>query len=73
MSARVRGYQEANSISRFTVLPLVLLVVGQTSGVMLAGPMLFAVLGAALAAVGAGITGAVVRSFSREKAASAYV
>ncbi len=35
VSARVRSYQSANSIAGFAVLLLILLVVGQATGVML--------------------------------------
>lgn len=73
VSSRVRGYQEANSIAGFAVLPLVLLVVGQTSGAMLAGPTLFAILGVVLVLADLGLTWAIVTTFSREKAVSSYV
>lgn len=73
VSARVRGYQEANSVAGFAVLPLVLLVVGQTTGVMLAGPALFGIIGVVLLVADVGLVWVVVRSFSREKAVSSYV
>lgn len=34
ISAKVRGYQEANSIAGIIVLPIVLLTIGQVSGVI---------------------------------------
>jgi ABC-type Na+ efflux pump permease subunit len=73
VSARVRGYQEANSVAGFAILPLVLLVIGQTSGAMLVGPAAFAVIGIVLVLVDVAMTWAVVRTFSREKAVSSYV
>ena len=48
VSARVSSYQSANSIAGFAVLPLILLVVGQATGVMLLGSALFAVIGVVL-------------------------
>ena len=73
VSARVRGYQEANSIGGFAVLPLVLLVIGQTSGAMLVGPTVFAIIGVVLLLADFALTWAVVTTFSREKAVSSYV
>lgn len=70
VSARVRGYQEANSIAGAAVVPVLILVLGQATGVMLAGPALFGVLGLALAVADVFLVRWIVRTFDREKVAA---
>lgn len=67
VSTRVSSYQAANSIAGFAVLPLVLLVVGQATGVMLLGPVLFAVLGVVLVALDVLMLRWIIGTFDRER------
>jgi len=73
VSARVSTYQAANSISGMVVLPIVLLVVGQASGVMLAGPGVFAVLGIVLGLLDVLLMRWIARTFDREKVVSSFL
>ncbi len=63
---RVGFYQSANSIAGFAVPPLILLVVGQATGVMLLGPALFAVLGLVLAVLDVILMRWIAVTFDRE-------
>ena len=73
VSTRVSSYQSANSIAGFAVLPLILLVVGQATGVMLLGPALFAVLGLVLAALDVLMVRWMIATFDREKVVASFV
>ena len=73
VSARVSSYQSANSIAGFAVLPLILLVVGQSSGVMLLGPALFAVLGVVLAVLDVLMMRWMSATFDREKVVASFL
>jgi ABC-2 type transport system permease protein len=73
VSARVGSYQSANSIAGFAVLPLVLLVVGQATGVMLLGTMLFAVLGVVLVVLDVLMMRWIVATFDRERVVASFL
>jgi len=73
VSARVATYQAANSIAGLAVLPMLLLVLGQVTGVMLAGPAVFAVLGVALAIADVGLMWWIVKTFDRERVVSNFL
>lgn len=73
VSARVNSYQAANSIAGFAVLPVILLVVGQMTGIMLAGAALFAVLGSALAVLDVLLVRWIVGTFDREKLVASFL
>ncbi len=73
VSARGATYQEANSIAGAVVLPVILLIVGQVSGVMLAGPLLFAVVGVVLGVLDVLLMRRVVRAFDRERVVSSFL
>lgn len=73
VSARVSSYQSANSIAGFAVLPLILLVVGQATGVMLLGPTLFAVLGVALVILDVLMMRWIIATFDRERVVASFV
>jgi ABC-2 type transport system permease protein len=73
VSARVSSYQSANSIAGFAVLPLILLVVGQATGVMLLGPTLFAVVGLVLVVLDALMMRWIIATFDREKVVASFL
>lgn len=73
ISARVRGYQEANSMAGAAVLPVMALVIGQVSGVMVLGSGTFAVIGIAMAAADVALGWWMIKTFDRERAVSSYV
>jgi len=73
VSAKVRGYQEANSMAALAVLPVLGLVIGQVSGAMIAGAGVFAVIGVVLTVADVALVWLVIKTFSREKAVSSYV
>ncbi len=73
VSARVGSYQSANSIAGFAVLPLILLVVGQATGVMLLGPALFAVVGVVLAVLDVVLMRWIIVTFDREKVVASFL
>jgi ABC-2 type transport system permease protein len=73
VSARVSSYQSANSIAGFAVLPLILLVVGQATGVMLLGPTLFAVLGLALVTLDVLMMRWIIATFDRERVVASFL
>lgn len=73
VSARVATYQAANSIAGLAVLPMLLLVLGQVSGVMLAGPGVFAVLGAVLVVADVVLMWGIVKTFHRERMVSSFL
>lgn len=66
-------YQAANSIAGLAVLPAVLLVVGQTSGVMLAGPLVFAVLGVVFGFLDVLMVRWIISTFDREKVVASFL
>ncbi len=55
------------------MLPVMLLVLGQVTGVMLAGPGVFAALGAALALADIGLMWWIVKTFDRERVVSSFM
>jgi ABC-type Na+ efflux pump permease subunit len=73
VSARVSSYQSANSIAGFAILPLVLLIVGQATGVMLLGPLLFAVLGLVLVILDILMMRWIIATFDRERVVAAFL
>jgi ABC-2 type transport system permease protein len=73
VSARVSSYQSANSIAGFAVLPLILLVVGQATGVMLLGPALFAVLGLVLVTLDVLMMRWIIATFDRERVVASFL
>ncbi len=73
VSARVNTYQEANSIAGLCVLPAILLVVGQASGVMIAGPGAFAVMGVVLAIVDVVMMRWIITTFDRERVVASFL
>lgn len=67
ISSRVRGSQEANQLAGLVVLPFIMLVVGQATGVLLLSPALVTVLGGVLwVLAGAGLLVA-IRTFARPR------
>jgi ABC-type Na+ efflux pump permease subunit len=73
VSARVSSYQAANSIAGFAVLPVLLLIVGQVTGVMLAGPALFGITGAVLAVLDVLLLRWIISTFDRERMVAAFL
>jgi hypothetical protein len=73
VSARVSSYQSANSIAGFALLPLILLVVGQATGVMLLGPALFAVLGLVLVILDVVMMRWIISTFDRERVVASFL
>lgn len=73
VSARVSSYQSANSIAGFALMPLILLVVGQATGVMLLGPLLFAVLGLVLVILDTLMMRWIISTFDRERVVASFL
>lgn len=73
VSAKVQGYQEANSVAGLAMVPIMVLVFGQVTGVMIAGPLVFGVLGAVLVFADVLLVRWVVKTLDREKAVSSFV
>lgn len=73
VSARVNSYQSANAIAGLAVLPVLLLVVGQVTGVMLAGAGLFAILAMVLAVVDVLLVRWIARTFDRERIVASFL
>jgi ABC-2 type transport system permease protein len=73
VSARVSSYQSANSIAGFALMPLILLVVGQATGVMLLGPLLFAVLGLVLVILDVVMMRRIIATFDRERVVASFL
>ncbi|MFL6079031.1 MAG: hypothetical protein ACJ714_03795 [Ornithinibacter sp.] len=69
----VGSYQSASSIAGFALLPLILLVVGRATGVMLLGPVLFAVLGVVLAALDVLLVRWIIVTFDRGKVVTSFL
>jgi ABC-2 type transport system permease protein len=69
ISARVKGFQEAFQLGGLLVLPIVGLVVGQSTGALLLGPLALAVAGAVLWILALLILAAGARTFRRERLA----
>jgi len=67
VSARVRGFQEAYQVGGLVVLPLVLLLVGQLTGVLYLDVWVVAALGAIVWALALGTIRLGYRSFRRER------
>ena len=67
ISARVKGVKEAQQISALLLVPLVAAVLGQAAGVTILDPSLLGELTAVLAILDAGIFGASLKAFGREK------
>jgi ABC-2 type transport system permease protein len=67
VSARVRGFQEAYQLGGLVVLPLVLLLVGQLTGVLYLDLPVIALLGAIVWAIALGAIRLGYRSFRRER------
>lgn len=73
VSARVSTYQAANSISGFIVLPAILLGIGQLTGAMIAEPMVFGVIGLALAGLDVLLMFSIARTFNRERVVASFL
>lgn len=67
VSSRVKGFQEANQIGGVIVLPILLLVIGQTTGVMYFNVPLVLLLGMIIWVVDAVLFWIGVRTFARER------
>jgi len=67
VSSRVKGFQEANQIGGVVVLPILLLVIGQTTGVMYFNLSLVLLLGLLIWVVDAVLFWIGVRTFARER------
>lgn len=72
ISARVRGFQEANSMAGAAVLPIMALVVGQVTGIMFVGTAMFAALGVVLVFADVLLGRWIIGTFDRERAVSSY-
>jgi ABC-type Na+ efflux pump permease subunit len=70
VSVRVNNTQEAQQLGGAVVLPLVILAVGQTTGLLLAGPRTALVVGAAIWAIAIWLNVRGARSFTRDKMAA---
>jgi ABC-type Na+ efflux pump permease subunit len=73
VSARVATYQAANSIAGFAMLPVILLVLGQVTGVMLAGPLVFAAVALVLGVLDVLLMRWIVKTFDRERVVSSFL
>lgn len=73
VSARVSSYQSANSIAGFALMPVILLVVGQATGVMLLGPLVFAVLGLVLVILDVLMMRWIIATFDRERVVASFL
>ncbi|MFL6150988.1 MAG: hypothetical protein ACJ72B_01280 [Ornithinibacter sp.] len=69
----VGSQQSASSIAGCAGLPLILLVVGHATGVMLLGPVLFAVLGVVLAALDVLLVRWIIVTFDRGKVVTSFL
>jgi ABC-type Na+ efflux pump permease subunit len=67
ISAKVRGYQEANSIAGAVVLPIVLVTIGQVAGVMYFSPLVVFFAGVVFLAVNALLFHIIARNFHRDR------
>jgi ABC-2 type transport system permease protein len=67
VSARVKGFREAQQISVVLIIPVLALILGQLSGVMILGPLTVAAVAAVLAAIDAAIFYTGVKLFNREE------
>lgn len=70
VSSRVRGFQEAYQLGGIVVVPVVLLLVGQATGVVYFGPVTTALLGLFFWILGAALLGVGARSFRRDRIAT---
>jgi ABC-type Na+ efflux pump permease subunit len=66
VSSRVSTYQEASQIGGIVVLPIVMLILGQISGVLYLSPGVVLLLGTVLFAIDAFVLWFAVRTFQRE-------
>jgi ABC-type multidrug transport system permease subunit len=67
ISARVKGFREAQQISSILLLPILMLVLGQVSGAIFLGPTVVAILIAAFVVVDLIVFYIGLRSFKREE------
>jgi len=72
VSARVRGFQEAQQISALIVLPLLLLIVSQMTGLFFLSTAVCAVMGALLLVADYFLISRAARGFNREKLLKNY-
>jgi ABC-2 type transport system permease protein len=70
VSIRVNNTQEAQQLGGAVVLPFVILAVGQTTGLLLAGPMVAIAVGAVVWAIAIWLNVRGARAYSRERMAS---
>ena len=67
VSARVKGFREAQQISVVLIIPVLALILGQLSGAMILGPLTVAAVAIVLGAIDVAIFYIGVRLFSREE------
>ena len=67
ISAKVKGFREAQQISAVLLIPILALVFGQISGAVIFGPIMIAALIAAFAIVDLAIFRIGVKLFKREE------
>jgi ABC-type Na+ efflux pump permease subunit len=66
ISTKVKGFQEATQLSAMLVIPLVLLIFGQVSGVLFLSSFIIIAIGTGLFLLDAFLINAAVKSFNRE-------
>ncbi|WP_413404936.1 ABC transporter permease [Paenibacillus amylolyticus] len=73
ISAKVRGFQEAYQLGGLIVLPLIALVAGQASGMLLIGPWLLVMIGAVLLLISVVLLRLVTSWNSRQQLAESQI
>ncbi|OMF10276.1 hypothetical protein BK129_05565 [Paenibacillus amylolyticus] len=73
ISAKVRGFQEAYQLGGLIVLPLIALVAGQASGMLLIGPWMLLMIGAALLLISVVLLRLVTSWNSRQQLAESQI
>ncbi|PJN48073.1 hypothetical protein PAEAM_62100 [Paenibacillus sp. GM1FR] len=73
ISAKVRGFQEAYQLGGLIVLPLIALVAGQASGMLLIGPWMLLMIGAVLLLISVGLLRLVTSWNSRQQLAESQI
>ncbi|MEK4525132.1 MULTISPECIES: ABC transporter permease subunit [Paenibacillus] len=73
ISAKVRGFQEAYQLGGLIVLPLIALVAGQASGMLLIGPWMLLMIGAALLLISVVLLHLVTSWNSRQQLAESQI
>ena len=73
ISAKVRGFQEAYQLGGLIVLPLIALVAGQASGMLLIGPWMLVMIGAVLLLISVVLLRLVTSWNSRQQLAESQI